>query len=149
MQMGERAPKLIVCGTGPLENWCNSFMKDNLDVNIEMKGFVPNTEAKKLIANSKALILPTQWYEGFPMTILEAYSVGTLVIGSDIGNVGDLIEEGVTGYKFKSDSASSLVDVIQKCNFDICESVKKVYEDQYSSEENISQLEAIYDRVSR
>ncbi|MCD8345844.1 MAG: glycosyltransferase family 4 protein [Oscillospiraceae bacterium] len=149
MQMGERAPKLIVCGTGPLENWRNSFMKDNLDVNIEMKGFVPNTEAKKLIANSKALILPTQWYEGFPMTILEAYSVGTLVIGSDIGNVGDLIEEGVTGYKFKSDSASSLVDVIQKCNFDICESVKKVYEDQYSSEENISQLEAIYDRVSR
>ncbi len=148
-QMGEQAPKLIVCGTGPLEDWCHDFMKDNPNLNIEMLGFVQNSEAKKLIANAKALILPTQWYEGFPMTILEAYSVGTSVIGSDIGNVGDLIEEGLTGYKFKSDSASSLVGVIQGCDFNICESVKRVYEDQYSSEHNISQLEAIYDRVVR
>ncbi|MCD7824005.1 MAG: glycosyltransferase family 4 protein [Oscillospiraceae bacterium] len=148
-QMGGQAPKLVVCGTGPLEDWCHDFLKVNPKLNIEMLGFVPNAEAKKLIADAKALILPTQWYEGFPMTILEAYSVGTPVIGSDIGNVGDLIEEGLTGYKFKFDSASSLVGVIQGRNFNICESVKRVYEDQYSSEHNIIQLEAIYDRVSR
>lgn len=146
-QMGKQAPKLIVCGTGPLEDWCNSFMKDNLDVNIEMKGFVPNTEAKKLIANSRALILPTQWYEGFPMTIAEAYSVGTPVVGSDIGNVGDLIEDGVTGYRFKFDSASSLTDVFQKCDFHICNKVRKVYTERYTSDENIKQLKAIYENA--
>ena len=40
-QMGASAPHLIVCGTGPLEDWCNNFLKDNPDLNIEMKGFVP------------------------------------------------------------------------------------------------------------
>ncbi|MCD7862798.1 MAG: glycosyltransferase family 4 protein [Lachnospiraceae bacterium] len=146
-QMGASAPQLIVCGTGPLEDWCNNFLKDNPDLNIELKGFVPNNEAKKLIANSKALILPTQWYEGFPMTILEAYSVGTPVIGSDIGNDGDLIEDGITGYKFKSDSASLLVEVIQERDFNICDNVKKVYMERYTSKENIRLLEAIYENV--
>lgn len=89
---GEDAPKLIVCGTGPMEDWCKSFTREN-DVNIEMRGFVPNNEALKLIANSKALVLPTQWYEGFPMSIVEAFSVGTPVICSDLGNAGSVVEE--------------------------------------------------------
>lgn len=64
---------------------------------IEMRGKVSNSEAKKLMSESQALILPDLWYEGFPMTIVEAYSVGYPVIGSNIGNVGCLIEESVTG----------------------------------------------------
>lgn len=72
--MGEEAPKLIVCGTGSMEDWCKSFIREN-DVNIEMRGFVPNNEALKIIANSKAIVLPTQCYEGFPMSIVEAFSV--------------------------------------------------------------------------
>lgn len=65
-KLGERAPKLIVCGTGPMEEWCKKFLT-NHKVNIEMKGFVSNIEARKLIAISRALILPTRWYEGFPI----------------------------------------------------------------------------------
>ena len=65
-QMGTEAPKLVVCGTGLMENWCRRFISEN-DVNIEMRGFVPNEEARKLIAVSRALVLPTQWYEGFPI----------------------------------------------------------------------------------
>lgn len=86
-QMGEEAPKLIVCGTGPLDEWCKAFVKSNV-VNIEMRGFVPNQDAIKIISNSKALILPTQWYEGFPMSIVESFSVGTPVICSELGNSG-------------------------------------------------------------
>lgn len=53
-----------------MEDWCKSFIREN-DVNIEMRGFVPNNEALKIIANSKALVLPTQCYEGFPMRQIE------------------------------------------------------------------------------
>src|SRR5699024_8015730 len=59
-RMGDNAPKLVVCGTGPMEEWCKMFIQQN-DVNIEMRGFVPNAETLKIIANSKALVLPTQW----------------------------------------------------------------------------------------
>lgn len=81
-QMGTEAPKLVVCGTGPMEAWCKRFISEN-DVNIEMRGFVSNEEARKLLAVSRALVLPTQWYEGFPMSIIEAFSVGTPVVCSE------------------------------------------------------------------
>ena len=56
-----------------------------------MKGFVSNIEARKLIAISRALILPTRWYEGFPMSIVEAFSVGTPVLCSALGNAGAVV----------------------------------------------------------
>ncbi len=147
-QMGNNAPKLLACGTGSMEDWCKEFLQSNPDCNIEMKGFVSNTEAKKLIASSRALILPTQWYEGFPVTIAEAYSVGTPIVGSDIGNVGDLIEDGITGYRFECGSPEALVRVIQESNFNICDSVISTFTKRYMSDQNIKQVEFIYRNVA-
>ena len=106
--MGDAAPKLVVCGSGPMEEWCKEFIAERNISNIQLLGQVDNKTAKELMAHSLALIFPTQWYEGFPMTIVEAYSVGTPVIGPDMGNVGDLIEEGVTGWKYRDDLISLL-----------------------------------------
>lgn len=110
-QMGEKAPRLVICGTGPMEDTCRRFIEEN-KLNIEMLGFVPNVEIKKLMATSKALILPTQWYEGFPISIVEAFSVGTPVICSDIGNVGSIVSEGMTGTKFKATSEDDLIRAV-------------------------------------
>lgn len=148
-QMGADAPKLIVCGIGPMEEWCRAFLKDNPYCNIEMRGFIPNKEARKLIANSKALILPTQWYEGFPMTIVEAHSVGTPVIGSDLGNVGSLIQEGVCGIKFNSKESKSLIDALTKTRqnlLDECE-IRRFYNQHYSLNANYSILVKIYESI--
>lgn len=146
--MGTDAPKLLICGTGPMEDWCKEYIKKNNLSTVEMKGFVPNTEAKKLIANSKTLILPTQWYEGFPMTIVEAYSVGTPVIGSNIGNVGSLIEDGVTGFKFAQNDKKSMISTI-----DFCQKQKLIIKPEtiecYSRERNIKKLCNIYSLVEK
>ena len=143
-QMGEKAPKLIFCGTGPLEDWCRRFVDEN-ECNVELKGLVSNNEAKELMAKSKALILPTQWYEGFPMTIVEAFSVGTPVICSDIGNAGSVVDEGVNGYKF--DSVDGIAKVVKKTiekplnNYKIHE----LYQKKYNGEINYKILKEIYD----
>lgn len=60
-ELGENAPKLVICGTGPMEKWCKDYVEENR-LNVEMKGFVTNEEARRLMGRSKALILPTQWY---------------------------------------------------------------------------------------
>ena len=146
-KMGDAAPKLVVCGTGPMEEWCKLFVQQN-KVNIEMKGFVPNTEARKLIANSKALVLPTQWYEGFPMSIVEAFSVGTPVVCSDLGNVGSIVEEGVTGCKFRSDSVDGLVLAVNRCH-GLHESTLREYQKKYTSENNYKTLVDIYAKTER
>lgn len=148
-RMGEGAIKLIVCGIGPMEGWCKSFIKENV-VNIEMRGFVPNDEALKIIANSKALVLPTQGYEGFPMSIVEAFSVGTPVICSDLGNAGSVVEEGITGYKFRYDSIESIMSTIDKMREKPLnkEYIKKIYEIKYSENANYKILNDIYTGIS-
>lgn len=147
--MGEEAPKLIVCGIGPMENWCKSFIRKN-NVNIEMRGFVPNDETLKIISNSKALVLPTQWYEGFPMSIVEAFSAGTPAICSDLGNVGNVVEEGITGYKFGYDSIEGITSAIDKMREKPLdkEKIKKIYGMKYSENVNYKILNDIYASIS-
>lgn len=144
-RMGDTAAKLVVCGTGPMEEWCKSYVQQN-SVNIELRGFVPNTEARKLIANSKALILPTQWYEGFPMSIVEAFSVGTPVVCSDLGNAGSIVEEGITGIKFESNSVDKMKQAVQRLQTypKIYKTTFKTYCDEYTQEQNYQQLRNIY-----
>lgn len=150
-QMGGTAPRLVVCGTGPMEGWCKDFVRDNPDCNIEMRGFVPNEEAKKLIANSKVLVLPTQWYEGFPMTIVEAYSVGTPVIGSDIGNVGNLVKEEITGSKLRSKTVEGLIQAVKRIQEykKIYSTTFRQYENFYTENINYKNLLKIYTAIKR
>lgn len=144
--MGKTAPKLIICGIGPMEEWCRDFVKNNL-VNVEIKGFVENEEIRSLIAHSKALVLPTQWYEGFPMSIVEAYSVGTPIVCSNIGNVDSIVVEGVTGCKFEYNSVPDFINAIQRCN-GLCEKTIEVYKRKYTEEVNYYMLNDIYDSIA-
>ena len=145
-RMGPDAPRLILCGTGPMEAWCADFIRDNSLSNVELRGFLPNAEVRRLIARSKALILPTQWYEGFPMTIVEAFSVGTPVLCSDLGNAGSIVQEGVTGRKFPPDSPEALARAV-KTSGGMCESTYAQYLSGYTAERNYETLEAIYRQI--
>ena len=146
-RMGDDAPRLFVCGSGPLEDWCRQHSQG---LNIEVKGFVESSELRRLIAQCGALILPTLLYEGFPMTIVEAFSVGTPVICSDLGNSGSLIEEGVTGWKFEPGSAEGLVKAVRKCldaGGSVRADVRRIYSEKYTPEANYRLLTDIYTEV--
>lgn len=140
----ENNPTLIICGDGPMKEWCRKFIESNQLKNVVLQGLVSNSEAKEIIAHSKALVLPTQWYEGFPMTIVEAYSVGTPVYGSKIGNVGSLIENGRTGLLLEGDSVTKISEII-KCDisFDTTE-IFQYYKERYTAEKNYEILMDIY-----
>lgn len=146
---GEEAPKLIVCGIGPDLEWCKSYIQENKLKNIELLGFVENEKCRKLISESKALVLPTKWYEGFPMNIVEAYSQGTPVITSDIGNTGGCVFEGVTGAKFRVNDEVELINAVKRLAEypNIYETTKKEFEEKYTSEVNYNLLMKIYNEI--
>lgn len=149
-ELGEAAPKLLVCGTGPLEVWCRVYMAENHLATVQLLGKLSVEEVKQLLARSKAMILPTRWYEGFPMTIVESYSVGTPVIGPDMGNVGRLIEAGKNGLVYDCAKKDALVDVIRQAErekFDY-QQIREYYEEQYSAENNYQQLVEIYRKAA-
>lgn len=135
---------LIVCGKGPLEDWCHAYVKEHRLDTVKLKGFVPNQVVKEMIGESKAMILPTKWYEGFPMTIVESYSVGTPVIGTDLGNTGSLIEEGKSGWKFSCDSKIELQRALENAARASADMEKEIIQ-KYSAEKNYEQLREIYE----
>lgn len=140
---GIKDSDLIVCGTGPEEDWCKLYLEENNLTNVRMLGFVPNEEAKKIIAQSKALILPTQWYEGFPMTVVESYISGTPVIGSNIGNVSCLIQENVSGLTFQYNSIKELRNIVISMQSKVFDT-EKIAKIVVTSDENYSILNKIY-----
>ena len=150
--MGEEALKLVVCGTGPMEKWCKEFVKSN-KLNVEFKGFVPNAEVLKIVANSKALVLPTQWYEGFPMSIVEAFSVGTPVICSDLGNAGSIVDDGINGIKFQYNSSKDIVAAINRFQKmdekKIEENARLKSNEKFDSDINYKIIENIYNSVKK
>lgn len=148
MKLGEKAPRLIICGSGELDDWCREYIENNELSNVELRGQVPNDEVKKLIGESMAMIHPTQLYEGFPMTIAEAYTLGTPIIASDIGNVGNLVVEGVTGVKYKSNSAVALANAVEKFVKNPIH-VPEEYLTKYTAKNNYKMLKSIYEDVRK
>lgn len=149
-QMGENAPKLLVCGSGPMENWCKEYVA-KYKINVEIRGYVPNQEVKHMIANSKALILPTQWYEGFPMCIAESIAAGTPVICSDLGNAGSLIQEGITGCKYEGNSSEKLTQAVYRLDSypSIYETTLEKYRERYTQTQNYACLMKIYQKIAQ
>ena len=60
-----------------------------------------------------ALVMPSTWYENFPLTLVEAFGAGLPVIASRIGALAELVEDGVTGLLFEPGNAVDLARVMR------------------------------------
>lgn len=142
--------ELLVVGTGPEEEYLKSFIKENNMKNVKLVGFKKKDEAMKLLSKAKALIVPSQWYEGFPMTIVESFSIGVTVIAGDIGNIGTIIKSNVNGIIYKYNEYSDLSEVINKVknDYNILKKLSKTAKNEfilkYSNNINYELLISIY-----
>ena len=100
--------KLKVVGTGPKENELKAFARDNNMQHVEFLGYKRGKELTDLVSNAYFVIVPSEWYENNPMTIIESYSVGTPVIGARIGGIPEIVVNGKTGFQFESGNVEDL-----------------------------------------
>ncbi|MBR0411949.1 MAG: glycosyltransferase family 4 protein [Eubacterium sp.] len=92
--------QFVCAGSGDLED------KLNAAPNIKNVGFKSGEELEDLIRKASCSVYPSTWYENCPFSVMESISLGTPVVGADIGGIPELIENGRTGVLFKSgDSA--------------------------------------------
>lgn len=66
-----------------------------------------------VMIQAKAVVVPSEWYENAPLTVLEALAAHTWVIASDRGGLPELIQSGKNGMVFEPGSLSALVEAIQ------------------------------------
>ena len=137
--------KLVICGSGPEEAWIKKYIQDNKMSQIECLGQLTHEEVLDVIGESKALVMPTLCYEGQGLVLLESYAVGTPVLASDLGNVGNIVIPGVTGFRFEPGNSESLKEAIKKLETQKKWDTKSVYERYYAPEGNYEKLKQIYD----
>jgi glycosyltransferase involved in cell wall biosynthesis len=98
--------KLKIAGTGPLQKDVENSVLENK--NIEFMGHKSGVELTQLITNASYIVVPSEWYENNPMTVIESYALGRPVIGADIGGIPEIVENNKTGYLFKSRNINDL-----------------------------------------
>lgn len=97
---------LLMVGDGPEKE---KILQINPDVKIT--GWVAEEQVKKYIKLSRALIFPTLWYEGMPMTIIECLSLGVPCIIPDTCAATQVVKDGENGFVYKQ---GDLEDLKQK-----------------------------------
>lgn len=105
--------KLTVVGTGPQLDELKSLAKQ-CNADVTFPGYLTGDPLRETVKDARAVILPSEWYENAPMTILEAYAMGKPVIGARIGGIPELIREGETGLGFESANVESLVAALTR-----------------------------------
>jgi glycosyltransferase involved in cell wall biosynthesis len=136
-----------VIGDGPLM----PVLRSSGLPNLEIMGWLERDEVLEHIKGAAFLVVPSLWYEGFPMTVLEALACGTPVVASRIGSLQEIIDHGQSGFHFEAGDTDALAKIFNKAlkspgHFTrLRPSAAKTFRTHYSEEVNRTQLEGLYD----
>ncbi len=103
---------LKIAGTGPEEGSLKKQAEKYCHNNVNFLGHVSGEDKYKLIAEAQCMIVPSEWYENFPVSVMESLSLGTPVIASNIGGLPDMIKPNITGLLFKAGDPDNLAENI-------------------------------------
>jgi len=141
--------RLRIAGDGPLKDWVKEAQLHYS--NIEYLGSLNKNEIQAELKSCKALIFPSTWYEGMPMTILESFQTGTPVIASRLGAMQSMIHNGINGYLFEKgneeDLKNKIQDLLNLKEIDYISLQNNTYQsflNTYTEDKNIKLLLSIY-----
>jgi glycosyltransferase involved in cell wall biosynthesis len=97
---------LLIAGTGPLESEYRREAEDS--PHIRFTGFQTAKALEDLYRNAYAFILPSEWNETMGLAGMEALAYGKPLVGSRIGGIPELVEDGVNGLLFEPWNATDL-----------------------------------------
>lgn len=117
--------KLLLIGTGPLEEEIKRFLKDEgLEQKIVIAGYKPRNEVFEIVSKCSAVVLPSQ-RENCSYTIIETMLLGKPVVASNVGGNPELVIDGHNGYIFEYDNSAELVEKIKLLSNDEAQQLGK------------------------
>lgn len=102
---------------------------------------------------ASVLVLPSIWYESFPMVIVEAFANATPVIVSGLGALGEIVEDGATGYHVPPANAEALGARIGELLAnpararELGHAARRTFTERYTPEANLRMLDFIYHKA--
>jgi glycosyltransferase involved in cell wall biosynthesis len=141
---------LLILGGGPEREGLEAQARRDRLIHVRFFGQVPRAETIAAMQAARFLVFPSEWYEGFPLTICEAFACGTPVICSRLGAMEEVVEDGRTGLHFTPGDAAELAEkAAWAWNQDMetrkmGQAARREFEEKYTAESNYPILMDIY-----
>jgi len=145
--------ELRVAGTGPLEPELHRMADDAAPGRVRFLGYLNPEALREELARAAFTVVPSEWYENQPFAVLEAFALGTPVLGADIGGIPELVEAGRTGLLFRSGSLDSLAEALAAMaghpdREEMGREARRVAETRFDPGAHLRELAAIYREVA-
>ncbi len=144
---------LHIAGGGPMLESLSREVESEEMRHVRLLGYLPNSDIPDLMRNARFLVFPSEWYEGFPVTIVEAFACGLPVLASRLGGMAEVVDEGATGRHFVPGNADDLREQARALWQDhaatqgMGQEARAVFESRYTAERNYEILSAIYEEA--
>jgi len=151
-RLGTSIP-LKIAGEGPLREELEALARRSNLRNVSFLGRLPSAEVLQLMRGARLLAFPSRWFEGFPVTIAEAYACGIPVIAPRLGAMAEIVLDRVTGLQFESGNEEDLSAKIEWA-WSHPEHTRRMgmnarleYEAKYTAERNYRTLMTVYEHA--
>ena len=140
---------LRILGDGPLADEVSAAAEGSSGA-IQWLGYQPQSRIAAELGKAEFLVMPSECYEGFPMSVLEACACGTPVLASRLGSLDEIVVEGRTGFKFEAgnpaDLAARVRDLWRRLPAlqAMRPEIRAHFDSHYTAELNYRVLESIY-----
>jgi glycosyltransferase involved in cell wall biosynthesis len=144
---------LKVVGDGALLPRYRSVVQARGIRHIEFLGGLDRRGTLGLLRNARCLIVPSLWYEGFPMVVVEAYAHGVPVVASRLGSLAEIVEHDRTGRHFEAGNAEDLAAQVRwfwqwpEKGSALAAQARVEYEKRYTPDRNYAELMSIYENA--
>jgi glycosyltransferase involved in cell wall biosynthesis len=149
-QLPARCPLQIV-GDGPERRELELQIRQRNIPGITFRGCLSRDETITTMKGARFAIVPSIWYENFPMVMAEAFACGTPVLCSRLGAMAEIVADRLTGLHFVAGNARDLAEKAAWAWTHPCETselgraARREYEKRYTAEKNYENLMAIYE----
>jgi glycosyltransferase involved in cell wall biosynthesis len=141
--------RLVIAGDGPERG----RLEARAGSGVEFVGAVPADRVDELLTEARALLVPSQSYEGAPRAVLEAYAAGVPVVASRIGALPELVEDGRSGLLVAPRDTDAWADAMRVvANGDhagLGAAARRLWQERYSPERGVALLEDAYRQARR
>mgnify|MGYP002718615305 CR=1 FL=1 len=137
--------RLVVAGTGPLQDSFRARFP-----RAAFTGHLDQEALRRTIRAASVVVVPSEWHENAPMSIIEAMAHGKPVVASRIGGNPEMVRHGVNGLLFEPKDARGLSRCIKALLADpglrtrLGREGRRIAREEYSAERHRASLLALY-----
>ncbi len=141
---------LRIAGDGPLRDEIARRIVDESIQDVQLLGPLPPENLLETLRRARILVFPSLWYEGMPMSIVEAFASGVPVIASRLGGMAEMIEDNRNGVLFRSGDSADLAKKLDAVfgNLEAIEAMShgalQTFDARHRPEQNCERLIEIY-----